>query len=446
MDDISEQILLNFGGVIKNDLNKNIESGKTSTSETSIESYSPYKLFNDIPNYFKGHKNDLCVMTLNCQSLNAKFDKIKAIMQYFHENDLKIHALCLQETWIKGKNPDFSFFKLPGFDEPVTLGASCGNHGGLAIYLTEGLVHKDFFRSGDNRIWEGLFITVSGETLSKPVIIGNVYKLPRENNNNANIDAFMLQFSPIVSKISKLKSDSIIVGDTNIDLLQINNRTKYAEYLDFMISHGFFPKISFPTKFSNQNASLYDHIFYKSSNSNQISKSAILWGATSDHLACLTSFQHIKNRSHTPRYVQISKSDETSINNFVLELQSKNVYDLLDKELYNDPNRNYEIIEKVINDCKEKHLPTSIKKFNKYKHKNSQWITNGIIKSIQFRDKLYLKLKKTPRDSHLHLILKQNLKTYNTVLNKLIVTAKKDYYYNEFTKYKRDVKKNLGHH
>ena len=444
MEDISDQILLNFGGVNKNDLNKNIEIGDISTNEISIDSYSPYKIFSEIPAYFNGQKNDFCVLTLNCQSLNAKYDKIRSMLHFFRENNFKIHALCLQETWIKGDNPDLSFFKLPGFEETAVLGASCGSHGGLAIYLAEGLVYKEIFRSHVNRIWEGLFISVSGESIVKPVIIGNVYKPPRDNNNNDNIDAFMSEFTPVISKITKLKSDSIVVGDTNIDLLQINHRLKYTEYLDFMLSNGFFPKISFPTKFSNQNASLYDHIFYKSSNSNNLSKSAIIWGTISDHLACVTSFHHIKCKTQTPRYVQVTKSDENYISNFILDLQNRNMYDLLEKDLFTDPNRNYEIIENTINECKEKHLPTRTVKFNKHKHKNSVWITGGILRSIQFRDKLYLKLKKTSRESQLYLTLKQNLKTYNTILNKLIIEAKKNYYQNEFHKYQRDVKKTWG--
>merc|ERR1712002_207246 len=100
-----------------------------------------------------------------------------------------------------------------------------------------------------------------------------------------------------------MKSDSIILGDMNIDLLQINNREKYAEYLDFMLSNGYFPKVTLPTKFSNLNTSLYDHIFYKSSQNNYITKTAILWSALSDHLACITAIKHIKLKKPAPRYV-----------------------------------------------------------------------------------------------------------------------------------------------
>ena len=437
----NEQILSNFGGVTMNNLNHLLETGNDQSFEISTESYSPYKIADQIPEYFKCGENNFCVMTLNCQSLNAKFDKIRALLHFFNEKKFIIHALCFQETWIRGDTPDFSQFHLPGYGEPISLGATCGQHGGLAIYLLEGLTHKLISRSDvTTKIWEGLFIVVEGDTLIRPVIIGNVYKPPRDNNNNANIEAFMTEFTPVITKIGKMKPDAVILGDTNIDLLQINHREKYAEYLDFMLTNGFLPKISFPTKFSNQNASLYDHIFYKASNNNYTSKSAIVWGATSDHLACITSFKHIKIKNPTPRYVKICKSDENSINNFVTELNGQDIYRLLNNDLFADPNSNYEIMEKVIDDCRKKHLPTQVLKFNKYKHKKSDWITVGIMKSIHFRDILYLTLKKTPLHSDLHETYKQNLKAYNKILNKQIMNAKKDYYHNEFQKYKRDVK------
>ena len=40
-------------------------------------------------------------------------------------------------------------------------------------------------------------------------------------------------------------------------------------------------------------------------------------------------------------------------------------------------------------------MPTKLVKFNKYKHKKSMWITQGILRSIQYRDKLYKQLKFT---------------------------------------------------
>ena len=78
---------------------------------------------------------------------------------------------------------------------------------------------------------------------------------------------------------------------------------------------------------------------------------------------------------------------------------------------------------------------------NKHKHKLSQWITTGLIKSIEFRDKLYKRLKSWPQDSPEHNRMEYNLKTYNGYLKQCIRTAKREYYVHEFTKYKNDIRK-----
>ena len=89
----------------------------------------------------------------------------------------------------------------------------------------------------------------------------------------------------------------------------------------------------------------------------------------------------------------------------------------------------------------EKHFPEKRVKFNKHKHKLSDWITCGILKSIEFRDNLYQRLTKLSTDSPDYELVKYNLKIYNRYLNQCIRNAKKDYYAREFTKNKGDIRK-----
>ena len=79
-------------------------------------------------------------------------------------------------------------------------------------------------------------------------------------------------------------------------------------------------------------------------------------------------------------------------------------------------------------------------KFNKHKHKKSNWISIGIIRSITYRDKLYMRLKQVPIDSEMYTHLKTNLKTYQVILKRLIRNAKKAYFQKKFDKYKGDIK------
>ena len=81
--------------------------------------------------------------------------------------------------------------------------------------------------------------------------------------------------------------------------------------------------------------------------------------------------------------------NDTAINNFRDELSEIDISSLLNTNLATAPNTDYEKFEKIITKTYDKHFPEKCVKFNKYKHKRSNWITSGILKSIEFRDKLY---------------------------------------------------------
>ena len=74
----------------------------------------------------------------------------------------------------------------------------------------------------DSNIWEGLFLELNHNSLQNKIIIGNVYKPPRDNNSAHNINAFKSEIEPIRQEISISNSEALICGDYNINLLKIN--------------------------------------------------------------------------------------------------------------------------------------------------------------------------------------------------------------------------------
>ena len=78
---------------------------------------------------------------------------------------------------------------------------------------------------------------------------------------------------------------------------------------------------------------------------------------------------------------------------------------------------NYNILDSIITKAKESCMPEKHICFNKYKHKRSHWITQGILKSIEHRDRLYKQLKTTNPDSSEYTDQKVNLKTFNNIFN-----------------------------
>ena len=161
-----------------------------------------------------------------------------------------------------------------------------------------------------------------------------------------------------------------------------------------------------------------------------------------DHLPYFVSLDYVNIKlKNVTKCIQVKQQNASNLNNFKAELSRTNLMTNFDLSVDADPNQNYDILEHTITSAINKHLHTKTIKYNKHKHKKSNCITQGIIKSIKYRDMLYRKLKKTNPYCHQHETMVINLHTYNNILKRSIRKAKADYYYSRFEKYKNDMRK-----
>ena len=297
-------------------------------------------------------------------------------------------VICLQETWLSTNSPTADTFNLPGY-QTISFGSSVGNHGGLIIYIRDEFKFKVKTVNIPSKLWECQFLEISDGLLPQPIILGNIYRPPRNNNDNSTIRNFTYELSTVLNEFTNLNYNIIITGDFNINLLEINERECYGEFLDMMISNELFPKISLPTRKCRTKVSLIDQNFCRFKYFNKRIKSGIILGATSDHFAYFSAFAVCKAYKPNPKFVRINVLNDAALESFVTEVSTAGIYEKLDTNLLSDPTQNYNIIEKTILEAKEKHLPSKIVRFNKYRHKISPRITNGILASIRHRDKLY---------------------------------------------------------
>ena len=105
------------------------------------------------------------------------------------------------------------------------------------------------------------------------------------------------------------------------------------------------------------------------------------------------------------------------MNIFCEGLSEIDISSLLNANLFTDPNIDYNKFEKIITKSYDKHFLEKYVKLNNYKHTLSNWITSGRLKSIEFRDKLYKRLKMCSSESVGYELLRRNLKIYNSCLN-----------------------------
>ena len=112
----------------------------------------------------------------------------------------------------------------------------------------------------------------------------------------------------------------------------------------------------------------------------------------------------------------------------------------INQDPYCDPNVDFDILHKHITDLKDKHWLFRLVKFNKYKHKGNKWITNGVLKSLKHKDRLYNQLRSTDKSSNVYPYLKQKFWLYNYLLKKLIRECKISYYHHQSHDNKSDIK------
>ena len=91
---------------------------------------------------------------------------------------------------------------------------------------------------------------ISGDGISKEIIIGNIYRPPKYLNEH-NL-SFINECSQLVSCLQKNNTEVILAGDFNINLLQINEKRLFSKFFDGLIENRFYPKITLLTRFSNK--------------------------------------------------------------------------------------------------------------------------------------------------------------------------------------------------
>ena len=275
--------------------------------------------------------------------------------------------------------------------------------------------------------------------LSRKVILGNVYRLPRETSTDHK--TFIDEFSPILAQLEQSHSEVIIAGDFNINLLDIKTKDKVLAFYNSFTTTGFLPEITLPTRFSHRTGTLIDNFLCKLSDISLKSKSGILVDRFSDHQPYFMSI-NLRTVNIIPhKYITINKQTPIAIQNFKEELLSSNIKELLDVNLESNPNNNYDVLHDLICALKQKHFPNKKIKFNKYKHKGTPWITTGILKAIKFKNKIHLALRRTPHESPHYNTIETNLRNYNIILKKSIRLAIFFYYITNFQKAKGNLKK-----
>ena len=240
--------------------------------------------------------------------------------------------------------------------------------------------------------------------------------------------------APVLDIVSKEKKVVALLGDYNIDLTKDENN----DFIDVLCSNAFFPVITIPTRITDHSETLIDNIFINS-NRYPIIAGNLLVGI-SDHLPqfALMETDAIKDNTSVEKYYLDWKSFNE--NQFIEKFKQIDWKSKLQLEQL-DPDLSFKNFFNNLTIMIENHVP--LKKVSKKQYQRKAWITRGIHKSIQCRDKLFKQFK-SEKDSGAKVVKFQQYKRYRNQIVKLIRQSKKLHYRNFFTQYIQNPKKIWG--
>ena len=106
--DNSTELLGQYGGLNQNSLLNQIEGTENEDNEPTLIQPSRYIDLSNIDDFIKNNRNSFTVLSLNVQSISAKFDELVIFLHILQKiNNFSFSAICLQECWLT-KNTDFT--------------------------------------------------------------------------------------------------------------------------------------------------------------------------------------------------------------------------------------------------------------------------------------------------------------------------------------------------
>ena len=192
----------------------------------------------------KSNINSCIIMNLDCQSLHAKFSRIKLLVDTFAENETPIQVLCLQETWFENSNNiDLGLYHIDNYHF-VTKNRYASAHGGLAFYIHSNWNYKVKSDTVDSPYLEEMYIEIYDSTnLKCKFTVGNMYRPP--HTATAQLSSFVDYFTDRLSLLN-IRETTVVCGDFNINLLSINSNEHYNAFFVDTLSSCFLPIITLP--------------------------------------------------------------------------------------------------------------------------------------------------------------------------------------------------------
>ena len=228
-----------------------------------------------------------------------------------------------------------------------------------------------------------------------------------------------------------------MTGDININLLNIDGAIT-TDYLSSVLSYGFIPFITRPTRITEYTATLIDHIFLRLPVRKMTTpvNSGVLFNDITDHLPVFLLL-HDENQNGK-REISRPKTrifSESNIQKFVDIISSTNWCEILNHE---SGDLNCTLFYESMSRFYSESFP--LVTISRKRQKDRPWVTQALVTSIRQKNKLYRKSVEKPVESNT-VKYKEDKKILNVVLK-----AAEENYYHQLLDERSNSAKNLWKH
>ena len=351
-------------------------------------------------------QNSFSFLHLNIRSLAKHYDDLVSHLDIL---DCNFHFLGLSETWLN-HNSDPSFYNLPLY-QLITSNREIARGGGVALYVHNSL---SFTRIDNINIMHCESIFVETVIDNKAIIVGVNYRKP----NTPHLE-FLHSLESCLDQLSASGKSCIILGDVNIDTS--TDSAPAIQYNTLLNSYNFYQIINTATRITDNTSTIIDHCL--TNITNYFINCGTLQSDITDHYPIFCIINHIKHILKPANSAQILNFKNYNPDTFLSDLNATSwqpVYDCT------DPNIAYEAFYNIFYNIVSNHVHTKTTH-----HSNSirkPWLSNGLLKSVRTKHRLFAKMKNNPHNVNYKL----KYKKYRNILTKLLKSVKKRYYFNKF--------------
>jgi hypothetical protein len=283
-----------------------------------------------------------------------------------------------------------------------------------------------------DRILESLFIEIALPNNSK-FTIGTLYR-PGATHPTLTpqelFHEFIELFSNLLDNISD-RSNLIILGDFNLDVLQFGSNNKCNDYVDLLFSFGLLQIVTRPTRCNDNSATLIDHIV--TNIKAPVYDINILTSRISDHFPVIFTLPFNQKIPSSNKTITKRFFTNENVLKFKTALNNINWNVVRDAE---DAQVSYNSFSDIFFNFYELYFPKVTLKVNKKIHKIEPWFSAGLLVSRNTKFLLSSNCSKNPSPSNT-----TKYKTYRNLYNHVLRAAKKKYYDTEFQKNTSNLKR-----